>query len=231
MVLGELPRFDRLVMATVTRVPDWHPEYESFEPFPVFAWVLHHPDGAVLFDTGIGSGNDLIDEWYAPESIDLGDALAAVGVEPGEVAAVVLSHLHFDHCGQQAMLNAPVYVSAEEHRVARQPFYTVDAWAAIPPARLRLVGDDFEVARGVSIVATPGHTPGHQSMVVRAGSATVVFGGQCAYRAVEVRTGEPSDTNLHSPDWRDTARASLQRVRALGPAEVHLSHDGDVIRL
>jgi glyoxylase-like metal-dependent hydrolase (beta-lactamase superfamily II) len=102
MPLGVMPEIDRLALAVVEAVPEFHPEHATFEPFPVHAWLVRHPDGPVLVDTGIGIGHPLIDTWYRPRVTPLADALAAIGVDGRDVAAVVLSHLHFDHCGQQA---------------------------------------------------------------------------------------------------------------------------------
>ncbi len=226
-----MPRIDRLLLATVTRVPEWHPEHETFRAFPVHAWVIHHPDGVILFDTGIGTGNDAIDGWYAPEVTELSDALGSVQVTVEDIAGLVLSHLHFDHCGQQRLLDAPVFVQSDEHLEAQQPGYTVEEWAAIPPERLRLMAGDAEVAEGVKVLATPGHTPGHQSVVVDSDEGRVVLAGQCAFRAVEVRTGEPQETNLHDPSWREAARDSLARIRELRPSIVQLSHDDEVVHL
>ena len=100
VALSTLPQIDRLVLATVTTVPEWHPQHDTFEPFPVHAWLIRHPDGAILVDTGVGVGNQVIDEWYHPRCTSLLDALAGVGVAPSDISAVVMSHLHFDHCGQ-----------------------------------------------------------------------------------------------------------------------------------
>lgn len=227
MVLPVLPTIDRLTLAKVTAVPDWHPQRESFEPFPVYAWVVRHPDGAILVDTGIGEGNELIDRWYAPEITPLDVALTASGVELDEITAVVLSHLHFDHCGQQRLLDVPVFVQAAEFRAAQSPAYTVEDWAAIPAFRRRLVDGDETIADGVQLVATPGH----QSVVIEANDARVVFGAQCAFSAREMYRGEPDDHNVPDTSWRAAARASLDRLRRLGPATVHLSHDPEVIAL
>ena len=148
VALSTLPQIDRLVLATVTTVPAWHPQHDTFEPFPVHAWLIRHPDGAILVDTGVGVGNQVIDEWYHPLSTSLLDALAGVGVAPSDISAVVMSHLHFDHCGQQGALAAPVYVQATEYEAAQTPGYTVPDWAAIPSDRLRLVHGDQVIARG-----------------------------------------------------------------------------------
>ena len=225
MPLSKLPTVERLMLATVTSVPEWHPEQATFEPFPVHAWVIRHPDGVVLVDTGIGCGNPAIDEWYNPKVTSLADALGAIGLATSDIAAVAVSHLHFDHCGQQAVLAAPVYVQAAEYEAAQTPHYTVPDWAAIPKDRLRLVNGDEEIAEGVRLLSTPGHTPGHQSVVIEAADERVVVAAQCAYRAEELRSGQPAASNLYDETWEDAARDSLRRLRALAPFTAQFSHD------
>ena len=102
VALSKRPQFDRLVLATVTTVPEWHPQHDTFEPFPGScvdsSGIL---DGAILVDTGVGVGNEVIDEWYRPHGHPpLSTLLAESGVAPSDIAAVVVSHLHFDHCGE-----------------------------------------------------------------------------------------------------------------------------------
>ncbi len=229
MPLSKLPLVDRLMLATVTSVPEWHPEHDAFVPFPVIGWVIRHPDGAILVDTGVGLGNGAIDEWYHPQSIPLATALDAAGLEPSEIAAVVLSHLHFDHCGQQSALSAPTYVQATEIEAAKAPGYTVPDWAEIPEGRLRLVHGDEDIADGIRLLSTPGHTPGHQSVVIEAGDERVVLAAQCAYRSEEFRSGQPVASNLHDESWLETAHDSLQRLRSLAPFTAHFSHDPEIV--
>ena len=228
VALPKLPQVDRLVLSTVTTVPEWHPEYKAFDPFPVHAWLIWHPDGPILVDTGIGMGSEVIDEWYQPQTTPLLDALGGVGVAPSDIGAVVVSHLHFDHCGQLGALTAPVYVQAAEFEAAQAPGYTVLEWAAIPDDRLRLVHGDQDIADGISLLFTPGHTPGHQSALVEAEGERVVLAAQCAFRAAELRTGEPAAPNCFSDEWEAAARASLARLRALTPFRAHFSHDSEV---
>src|SRR5438128_92243 len=68
--------------------------------FPVYAFLVEHPDGPVLIDTGVGLGNELIDKLYSPVHHDLDTALSQYDVEVSDIVTVVNSHLHFDHCGQ-----------------------------------------------------------------------------------------------------------------------------------
>ena len=231
MSLPQMPRIDRLTLSTVSRVPEWHPEHATFQPFPVHAWVVHHPDGLVLFDTGTGVGNARINDWYGDDITPLDDALATIGVATNDIVAVVLSHLHFDHCGQQNALDAPAYVQAAEHAAAQAPRYTIPEWAAIPDDRLRMIDGDVDLARGLRILSTPGHTPGHQSLVIEGRSKRIVLGGQCAFKADELRSGEPAETNLPDPAGRDAARASLARIRSVHAQEIHLSHDPEIVTL
>lgn len=213
------------------RVPEWHPEHATFKPFPVHVWVVHHPDGVVVVDSGIGPGHPIIDEMYAPECASLVDALGGVNVDERDVVALVLSHLHFDHCGQHSQLAAPAFVQHAELEAAQQPGYTVAEWAAIPSARLRAVSGDTELVSGIRLIATPGHTPGHQSVVIEGGGERVVLAAQCAFGCDEVRTGRANPQNLHDLEWEAAATESLARVRALRPVVVELSHDPERIDL
>ena len=139
----------------------------------------------------------MIDELYRPEITPLADALGAVGLTPSDITAVIVSHLHFDHCGQLNLIAAPVYLQAEEHEAAQSPGYTVPDWAAIPEDRLRLVRGDEEIAEGIGLLSTPGHTPGHQSVVIEAAGRT---GRDCsAVRLPSRRAAKRPTCHVESP--------------------------------
>lgn len=231
MPLEGLPHIDRLTLAEVHAVPESHPERAAFKPFPVHAWVVHHSDGPILFDAGIGLGNSWIDEHYRPRVVSLVDALGRIGLKPDDIVAVIVSHLHFDHCGQLDAVSAPVYVQRTEYEASKEAGYTVPEWAEVSEDRLRLVNGDQEIASGIRLLSTPGHTPGHQSVLVETTNGRVLLAAQCAFRAGEMLHPEPSPSNLHDETWADVARASLKRLRQLAPATVHFSHDTEVVTL
>lgn len=79
------------------------------------------------------------------------------------------------------------------------------------------------------LLSTPGHTPGHQAVLLEAADQRVVLAAQCAFRARELRTGQPAATNLYDQSWEDSARDSLRRIRALAPVVVQLSHDPEIV--
>lgn len=224
MSLPTMPRIDTLRLAVVTAVPSFHPEHDAFRPFPVNAFVVHHPDGAIVIDTGIGFDNPFIDELYPHTAERLIYALNRVGVDERAVQCIVNSHLHFDHCGQNAALSCPIVVQRAELEAARHPHYTVPEWAAMPTDRERVIDGDHEVARGVTALLTPGHTPGHQAVVIRGGDETVVVAAQCIFRRAAWHAGAET-ANVHDETWREAAADSLARLRAIRPARVLLSHD------
>ncbi len=224
--LAKLPPIDIVPMGRVTRVPDWLGGGFS-DTFDVRSFVIHHPGGPIVVDAGIGRGDALIDELYEPQTVDIGDALAACGVALEDIQALVLTHLHFDHCGQAGRISAPTFVQRAELEAARAPHYTVPEW--IPDGDVRPVDGDFVIAAGVEVIATPGHTPGHQSVVVEADGGRAVIVGQACYRAHDFAAPEPvpdcDEDSMH------VARSSIERLRALAPAEFFFSHDNQVLQM
>jgi N-acyl homoserine lactone hydrolase len=223
VALAALPRIDRLHLAELS-LPASHPRAAD-GPCPVLGYVVHHPDGPIVVDTGVGRGSELIDQLYRPTVHDLVGRLAGVGVDERAVVAVVCSHLHFDHCGQIAALRAPVHVQAAEREAAAGPSYTVPEWVALPEERWRLAGGDEDLAEGIRLLATPGHTPGHQSVVVAGGHEVVVLAGQAAYTAAEFAAGVVAEGDAHDASWHGTALESVRRLQDLRATQVLFSHD------
>lgn len=95
-------------------LPDWHPR-SADGTCPLFGIAIDHPDGIIVVDTGTRAGHPVIDERYAPEAVPIIDALQGAGIDERDVSAIVNTHSHFDHCGQNhALPQAPVWVSQAE---------------------------------------------------------------------------------------------------------------------
>ena len=207
-------------------LPDAHPRAATDRTCPIICHAVQHPDGVVLVDTGPDVGHPVIDELYQPDVRNIIDALNDAGMDERDVVAVVNSHLHFDHCGQNHRLpNAEVWVTEAEVAAAAEEFYTVAEWANIAPQRRRLSRDGDMLAEGIRILHTPGHTPGHQSVSVDTADGLVVLAGQACYSCVEFETGLPAMTDMHDETWLDAGVESLRRLTALSPDVVHFSHD------
>lgn len=184
---------------------------------PVLAFAIRHPRGIILVDTGVAFGNDWIDEHYRPVARPIREALRAASLDPDAVRVVVNTHLHFDHAGQNAAFpRIPIVVQQAEWEEAWAPGSPAAQWLDFEGARYERVSGDVELAPGVRVLATPGHTPGHQSVTVETDGGLVLIVGQAAQDARAFAQGE--------------ADASLERLRALNAARIHFSHDRAVLK-
>jgi N-acyl homoserine lactone hydrolase len=203
-----------LHLADVT-YPSMHPL--AGEVGPVLAFAIRHPDGIVLVDTGIGEGNAWIDEHYKPRRREVREALTAASLDAANVRRIVNTHLHFDHCGQnRAFAGVPVIVQRAELEAARAEPEVFGQWLDLHSAAFEAVEGDREIVDGVSVLATPGHTAGHQSVAVRTGDGLVLVVGQAAQDARSFAAGD--------------ADTSVRRLRELNADRIHFSHDRRVLQ-
>jgi len=164
--------------------------------------LIEHPHGLVLIDTG--SGNKETPKFHDIYGIEnrgrdgrtaLEDGIRQAGHTPEDVSLVINTHLHFDHAGgntwrtptgevHAAFPNARYLVQQGEFEYAMRPnertmaSYFPPNWAPIMAAdRFDLVSGAAEVLPGLSVLPTPGHTPHHQSVLLRSGGETLCFLG------------------------------------------------------
>ena len=171
------------------------------EPWPGYLHVVEHPGGRILVDTGmIDSTPELDEDWHPtiyPERI------------PREVALVINTHLHFDHCGGNRLFSGiPIYVQRRELEAAREPDYTIREWVEFDGATYVELDGEAEIVPGVRVLPTPGHTPGHQSVLVDTDDCLVVVAGDVAYR------------------WEDFD-AAAGPLLGLGARRIWLAHETD----
>jgi N-acyl homoserine lactone hydrolase len=198
--------------------------------WPVHGFVVTHPGGAVLVDTGVGGPDRLLSDWRVVNR-SVADALSELDMTPDDIGLVINTHLHFDHCGQNAVFKqAAFYVQRAEVSRARRESRELYDWFDFMNARFELLDGDTEVVPGLSVITTPGHTAGHQSVVVQATDGTShVLIGDAAYTP-RLYLG-PADEDLPPGQASDPAawRDSLRRIRATGAGQVHFCHHTDVI--
>jgi N-acyl homoserine lactone hydrolase len=202
--------------------------------WPVHGFVVTYPGGAALVDTGVGGPDRLLSDWRVVNR-SAADALADLDMTPGDITLVINTHLHFDHCGQNAVFkHAAFHVQRAELDRARRESPDLAGWFDFMGARFELLDGDTEVLPGLSVIATPGHTAGHQCVVVRTSAGegdgeSEVLIGDAAYTPRQY--AGPDDQKL--PDGQASDRpawqASLERVRSMRPAQVHFCHHTDVI--
>jgi N-acyl homoserine lactone hydrolase len=198
--------------------------------WPVHGFVVTHPGGAALVDTGVGGPDRLLNDWRVVNR-SVADALADHDLAPSDIGLVINTHLHFDHCGQNAVFtHAACHVQRAELDRARRESPELYDWFDFMNARFELLDGDTEVLPGLSVITTPGHTVGHQSVVVTAddGSSDVLI-GDAAYTPRQY--AGPPDEELPRGQASDPAawRDSLRRIRAITPTRTHFCHHTDVI--
>jgi N-acyl homoserine lactone hydrolase len=201
---------------------------------PVWAGLLRTSEGIVLFDTGLHPVHvDRPDATYGPQSsvkpvMERDDAivarLASVGVRPDDVVIVVNSHLHFDHAGNNGAFPKATFIVQGEHLAYAKgkPNFPGVYWD-IPKLAYMPVTGRVRVATGLEVVPTPGHAPGHQSLVVDLPeTGRVVLSGDAAF------TRENLERDVIRAQDEAAAKESLGLIRALVGDDldrVFTSHD------
>ena len=100
-------------------------------------------------------------------------------------------------------------------------------WFDFPGTDLRVVDGEAEVLPGLRLVPTPGHTPGHQSLLVEGGGKRALIAAQAAYTLDEWADGP--DLVQACEGMAQAYRESFERLRALKPDELYLSHEKPVV--
>lgn len=149
---------------------------------------------AIVVDTGIGNRLSAVERKIFDHGEGwLTDGLKALGMEPGDITHVILSHLHFDHCGgivrrresgafEAAFPHARIIVQRGEIEVARESRnerlraayrHIVDCLAPVS-TMIEAIEGDAEIVPGVSAIVSGGHTADHQVAIVRSGGESFV---------------------------------------------------------
>ncbi|MGY5764764.1 N-acyl homoserine lactonase family protein [Brachybacterium sp. DNPG3] len=215
------------------------------EPLPINTYLIQHPDEPILFDTGESphaSHRSGLPWWHPFFQLDvdiavspeegIGARLAQQGLAPEDLQAVVVSHLHHDHGDGLADLDgARVLVAAEHWEVFRRRFSATIVGAApqywptdFQPEQLRLTGPalgpwerTYPITADGRVVGipTPGHVPGHMSVIVRGDEATYLLGGDVTYDQ-ELLDQEETDGVNGDPHL---AVEQLRRIKAFAAEE------------
>jgi glyoxylase-like metal-dependent hydrolase (beta-lactamase superfamily II) len=212
-------------------------------------WVIDHPKGLVVFDTGnnaVISDGGCKKHWEAGNCDGLKPSqkrddvidrqLQKLGYSVDKVKAVVTSHAHLDHIGNIKLFPKALHViQKKELYQAWWPEKFQRAGGAFVmgdfdgPARdfnyLELEGDyDLFGDGSVVILSTPGHTLGHQSMKVRLASGQSIVISQDAIWMQENLDGHPAGLNYSVKDYTNSVNR-LKMIRDLENAELFMAHD------
>ncbi|WP_412075391.1 MBL fold metallo-hydrolase [Streptomyces xanthophaeus] len=185
-------------------------------------FAIARPGGRwVLVDAGVGPAEGPAAGW-APVPGRLPAVLAAAGIAPAEVETVVLTHLHEDHAGWSAGADGQPFFPAARYVVQRDEVAALDRtdpvwdWTVAPlraSGQLHEVDGRHRLAPGITLLPTPGHTPGHQSVLVEQadGARDVLVTGDVLVHAVQL--GNPAVAYSRERDLA-VARASREELLA-----------------
>ena len=209
---------------------------EMFLPPDAFDWALNvvvvrSGDQTILVDAGLGFDPDL----QLPRAGQLLRRLEAAGIDLASVTDVVLTHMHMDHVGglivdgvkEQLRPDLRIHVAAAEVRFWESPDFS---HVAMPPgfpdalraaarrfrseydSQLRLFDEETEVAPGVVVSRTGGHTPGHSVVRVASGGDRLMFAGDAVFT---VGFEHPEWHNGFEHDPEEAARVRVRLLREL----------------
>lgn len=161
------------------------------------------------------------------------ERLAAIGVRPEDVDFVLCTHMHGDHVGQNTRLVdgrwQPTFPKAKylfshvewaywsdaaNRRRYNEDGYFEDSIQPIIDAGLvQLIEDGWEIDKGISVIQSPGHTPGHMCVLIRDGEREVaMMSGDMMHNALQVTAPELNSRYCCDPDLaRTTRRTFLDR--------------------
>lgn len=218
---------------------------------PVTAFAIEHPEGLFVVDTGETvrmlsadySACDAGTGFFYRRNLrfalgaddELGPQMRRAGLAPENVRTVVMTHLHSDHMGGMGHFPQADFLVSERARTGHQ-----GALMCRIPSGLRLRAATLETrAAGVfaashsitadgaiSIVPTPGHATGHQSVLVAADGASVCLAGDAAFSLEQIETGEIGGIVENVADTRASA-AALKDQRAAFGTVILPTHDPD----
>jgi glyoxylase-like metal-dependent hydrolase (beta-lactamase superfamily II) len=194
------------------------------------AWLVRHPGGTLLLDTGIGGATSPTRSW-APTPGVLASAFGEVDLAPGDIDTVAISHVHDDHIG--GLLNDDGVRIAPNARYliqradvewlrasAARSEEDEEVWQLVAPLEtsgvLDVVDGDHRLAPGLDLRHVPGHTPGHQVLLITDDADRLIISADTWNHPMQ----------LANPDWPsgpddDHAAAASSRRRLLAEIATH----------
>jgi N-acyl homoserine lactone hydrolase len=206
---------------------------------PLHGYAIKHPQGVVLVDTGLGDPGDA--PWTREYNVRvrmMDVALADHGLSIVDVKYIITTHLDHDHMGQNFLFKDASFVvqRAELEHARSESTPEIRELFDFPGVRFEILEGDAEVLPGITALSTPGHTPGHQSVLLDGGGGgeRQLIVGDAAYTAAVY--AHPEEFGEDHPGWvlqvragRETWVQSLSKLRALNADVVHFCHDNRIV--
>jgi N-acyl homoserine lactone hydrolase len=213
--------------------------------FSSTCWLMKHRGDWLLWDTGVpeSSLNDPHGWSTLPKLIvyhldrSLKDIFAEIGLRPGDISLVAISHTHGDHIGNMRLFpHATILMQQAEYQWIHSPngandnvnqLMTLARQLLDRPKRLKLIEGDLDVFGdgSATLISTPGHTPGHQSLLIHLrNSGFILLSGDVAHSQYNFDKDIVPSLNTD----KTASIASMERVRkliAVYNAKLFINHD------
>jgi glyoxylase-like metal-dependent hydrolase (beta-lactamase superfamily II) len=206
----------------------------------VAAYLIVHPRGTLLWDSGV-IPDELIKpggttEARATVTKTLSGQLAEIGYKPADITYLALSHNHYDHSANANQFAASTWLVQRKERAVMFPEKSPekanpnnDRFSALKNSKTVLLDGDYDVFGdgSVVIISTPGHTPGHQSLLVNlAKTGPVVLSGDLYHYPSErtLQDFTPFAT-LGDPTTEAASKAKVEARLKDKKAELWIQHD------
>ena len=205
----------------------------------VVAYLIVHSRGTLLWDTGV-----IPDELVKPEGTTearatvhktLSGQLAAIGYKPADITYLALSHNHYDHSANANAFAGSTWLVTKAERDVMFPEKPPEKqntaaprFSALKNSKTKILDDDYDVFGdgAVIIVATPGHTPGHQSLFVKlARTGPLVLSGDLYHYPAELMDREFNPYGGKVSDAENASRTKLDAFMKQKGAKLWIGHD------
>jgi len=201
--------------------------------------VIQHPKGVLVWDTGLPDkmaeakgGVDAAPGIHVTVEKTMASQLEAIGIKPADVTYVAFSHLHLDHTGNANLFGSATWIMNKAEiawaSTAAPPGAVMpDTFSAFKTAKNQMIDGDFDVFGdgSVRILKAPGHTPGHQVLLVKLKkSGNVLLSGDLWHVRDNRKFGRVPQFNTERAD----TLASMQRVEKIianTKAKLIIQHD------
>jgi glyoxylase-like metal-dependent hydrolase (beta-lactamase superfamily II) len=223
------------------------------ERLPIYAFAIEHPEGVIVVDTGEDArasrpgyftrwhpGVRAFREWVEPQQ-EIGPQLERLGIGPGDVRWVVLTHLHTDHAGglhhfpdNEIIVTRAELEFASGLRGRMRGYVANQQWPSwFRPTAVELGPEPLgpfprslrlTTAGDVTLVPIPGHTPGQIGVLIEEGDRTVFLAGDSSYTQDLMLRGKPDGVGADDA----AERLTHQRIRTFAvarPTVYLVAHD------
>ena len=186
-----------------------------------YIWYIDGSQPKTIVDAGMLKGID--SQWTPPE-----EAFAKVGINPEDIEIVVLTHLHHDHISLGRLFKKAKFILQKKEmdyalnpHPIDAPLYIRRLWEGV---NFELIEGEREIIPGLSVLPTPGHTPGGQSVEINTDAGKAIITGFCCH----LRTFQQTE-DMKKQGWEVSAPLIHNDVRECYDSVLKVKQRADII--